>query len=120
MLALLTNIVVLPTFNLNEFKEKGVVIDEIKQQNDQPEERLYNYFLGRVWLCPSYANSILGTESIKNLGINDLERFHSKHYNSERICIAIAGNLSEDVYKDFKNSDLSAETKKHHTVIQIV
>ena len=113
-LALLTNIVVLPTFNFNEFKkEKGVVIDEIKQQNDQPEERLYNYFLGRVWLCPSYANSILGTEeSIKNLGINDLERFHSKHYNSERICIAIAGNLSEDVYKDFKNSDLSGLNKK--------
>ena len=38
-LALLTNIVVSPNFNQDEFiKEKGVVIDEIKQQNDQPEE----------------------------------------------------------------------------------
>jgi len=43
-LALLTNIVVSPNFNNDEFiKEKGVVIDEIKQQNDQPEERLFNY-----------------------------------------------------------------------------
>ncbi len=108
-LALLTNIVVAPDFKPDEFiKEKGVVIDEIKQQNDQPEERLYNYFLKRVWLSPNYANSILGTEhSIKNLEINDLVKFHSKHYTTEKICIAIAGNLSEEIYKIFEKSDLS-------------
>jgi len=108
-LALLTNIVIAPDFNPDEFiKEKGVVIDEIKQQNDQPEERLFNYFLKRVWFSPNYANSILGTEhSIKNLEINDLVKFHSKHYTSEKICIAIAGNLSEEIYKIFEKSDLS-------------
>ena len=108
-LALLTNIVVAPDFNPDEFiKEKGVVIDEIKQQNDQPEERLFNYFLKRVWLSSNYANSILGTEhSIKNLEINDLVKFHSKHYTTEKICIAIAGNLSEEIYKIFEKSDLS-------------
>ena len=108
-LALLTNIVVAPDFNPDEFiKEKGVVIDEIKQQNDQPEERLFNYFLKRVWLSPNYANSILGTEhSIKNLEINDLVKFHSKHYTTEKVCIAIAGNLSEEIYKIFEKSDLS-------------
>jgi len=112
-LALLTNIVVSPDFNPNEFtKEKGVVIDEIKQQNDQPEERLFNYFLKRVWLNPYYANSILGTEhSIKNLEISDLEKFHSKHYTSEKICIAIAGNLSEEIYNIFEKSDLSGINK---------
>jgi len=108
-LALLTNIVVAPDFNPDELiKEKGVVIDEIKQQNDQPEERLFNYFLKRVWLSPNYANSILGTEnSIKNLEINDLIKFHSKHYTTEKICIAIAGNLSGEIYKIFEKSDLS-------------
>ena len=108
-LALLTNIVVAPDFNPDEFiKEKGVVIDEIKQQNDQPEERLFNYFLKRVWLSPNYANSILGTEhSIKNLEINDLVKFHSKHYTTEKICIAIAGNLSKEIYNIFEKSDLS-------------
>ena len=113
-LALLTNIVVSPNFNADEFaKEKGVVIDEIKQQNDQPEENLFNYFLKRVWLSSNYANSILGTEqSIKNMEINDLESFHSKHYNTEKICIAIAGNLSGDVYKIFEKSDLSGINKK--------
>ncbi len=112
-LTLLTNIVVSPNFNPDEFiKEKGVVIDEIKQQNDQPEERLFNYFLKRVWLSPNYANSILGTEqSIKKLEINDLEKFHSNHYTTEKICIAIAGNLSENIYKIFEKSDLSEINK---------
>ena len=117
-LALLTNIVVAPDFNPDEFiKEKGVVIDEIKQQNDQPEERLFNYFLKRVWLSPNYANSILGTEnSIKNLEINDLVKFHSKHYTSEKICIAIAGNLSEEIYKIFEKSDLSGIKKSSNLI----
>jgi len=115
-LALLTNIVFSPNFNSDEFiKEKGVVIDEIKQQNDQPEERLFNYFLKRVWLSPNYANSILGTEqSIKKLDINDLKEFHSKHYTTEKICIAIAGNLSEDIYKILKKSDLSEINKNRN------
>ena len=112
-LALLTNIVVSPNFNPDEFmKEKGVVIDEIKQQNDQPEERLFNYFLKRIWLNPIYGNSILWTEnSIKNLEINDLIKFHSKHYTTEKICIAIAGNLSDEIYKIFEKSDLSEINK---------
>jgi len=114
----LTNIVVAPDFNPDEFvKEKGVVIDEIKQQNDQPEERLFNYFLKRVWLSPNYANSILGTEhSIKKLEINDLVKFHSKHYTTEKICIAIAGNLSEEIYKIFEKSDLSGIKKSPNLI----
>ena len=108
-LALLTNIVVSPMFNIHEFeKEKGVVIDEIKQQNDQPDEKLFNYFLTRVWKSKNYSKSILGTEnSIKSLEIDDLEKFHSKNYINGRICFAIAGNLSRDIYKTFEESDLS-------------
>ena len=110
----MTNIVVAPVFNPKEFiKEKGVVIDEIKQQNDQPEDKLFNYFLKRVWLSSNYSNSILGTEeSIKKLEIKDLKKFHSKNYTSEKICIAIAGNLSKEIYRIFEKSDLSGIDKK--------
>ena len=112
-LALLTNIVVSPNFNTDEFiKEKGVVIDEIKQQNDQPDEKLFNYFLKRVWLNSNYGNPILGTEeNIKKLEINDLEKFHSNNYTPEKISIAIAGNLSKEIYRIFENSDLSGINK---------
>ena len=100
-LALLTNIVLTPQIDKKEFhKEKNVVIDEIKQQNDQPDEKLFNYFLRRVWESDCYGKSILGTEnSIKLLGVNDLENFHKENYTNNNICIAIAGNLSKSIYK---------------------
>ena len=108
-LGLLTNIVLSPKIDINEFnKEKSVVIDEIKQQNDQPEEKLFNYFLERVWESDNYSKSILGTEeSIKLLETNDLKKFHSKHYLNEGICFSIAGNLCKDTYKIFKDNDFS-------------
>ena len=108
-LALLTNIVVSPSFNIEEFKkEKGVVIDEIKQQNDHPDEKLFNYFLKRAWKTSNYGKSILGNEnSVRSLMIKDLENFHKKHYVKEKICIAIAGNLTKNIYKTFEESNLS-------------
>ncbi len=101
-LALLTNIVLSPNFNINEFeKEKSVVIDEIKQQNDQPDEKLFNYFLSRVWKDTNYGKTILGTEKdVQSLKIADLEKFHKKFYNKKNFCIAIAGNLSKKTFEE--------------------
>ena len=108
-LALLTNIVLSPEINLKEFNiEKNVIIDEIKQQNDQPDEKLFNYFLSRVWESNNYGKPILGTEkNIQLLKKNDLVNFHRKQYNNENICIAIAGNLNEYIYKTFKENNFS-------------
>ena len=108
-LGLLTNVVFSPMFDESEFKkEKGVVIDEIKQQNDQPDEKLFNYFLKRVWQNNNYSKPILGNEEdIKLLEIKDLEDFHSKNYLKENISIAIAGSLCRDTYKVFKECELS-------------
>ncbi len=101
-LALLTNIVLSPNLNINEFeKEKSVVIDEIKQQNDQPDEKLFNYFLSRVWKDTNYGKTILGTErEVQSLKIADLEKFHKNFYNKKNFCIAIAGNLSKKTFEE--------------------
>ena len=113
-LALLTNIVFSPSFDEREFKkEKGVVIDEIKQQNDQPDERLFNYFLKRVWQNNYYSKPILGDENdIKFLEINDLKEFHNQNYFKENVSIAIAGNLSSNIYKLFEEFELSGINTK--------
>ena len=90
-LALLTNIVLSPNITNDEFnKEKSVVIDEIKQQNDQPDEKLFNYFLKRVWIDNYYGKTILGTEQDVDLEIADLRKFHNNFYNRQNLCIAIA------------------------------
>ena len=106
-LALLTNIVLSPSFNINEFdKEKSVVIDEIKQQNDQPDERLFNYFLSRVWSNNNYGKTILGSEKeVQSLQIADLEKFHKNFYNVKNFSIAIAGDLSEKIFEEYHNQN---------------
>ncbi len=108
-LALLTNIVLSPSINIHEFeKEKSVVIDEIKQQNDQPDERLYNYFLSRVWKDNNYGKTILGTEkNLQSLKKADLEKFHKSFYKKNNFCIAIAGNLSEKTFEIYLENKFS-------------
>ena len=108
-LALLTNIVLSPSININEFeKEKSVVIDEIKQQNDQPDEKLFNYFLSRVWKDNKYGKTILGTEkNLQSLKKADLEKFHKSFYKKNNFCIAIAGNLSEKTFEIYHENNFS-------------
>ncbi len=115
-LALLTNIVLSPSININEFeKEKSVVIDEIKQQNDQPDEKLFNYFLSRVWKENNYGKTILGTEKdVQSLEIADLEKFHKNHYKNNNFCIAIAGNLSKKTFEKHYENNFSHLNKFVH------
>ena len=127
-LALLTNIVLSPSFNIDEFKkEKSVVIDEIKQQNDQPDEMLFNYFLSRVWKDNNYGKTILGTEKdVQSLEVADLEKFHKSFYNNLNFCIAIAGNLSKNNFEEHYESNLfylddveKSQQKEQHELISI-
>ena len=108
-IALLTNIVLSPSINTHEFdKEKSVVIDEIKQQNDQPDERLFNYFLSRVWKDNYYGKTILGTEKdVQSLEIADLVKFHKSFYNKKNLCIAIAGNLCKKNFEEYYENNFS-------------
>ena len=120
-LALLTNIVLSPSIKINEFnKEKSVVIDEIKQQNDQPDEKLFNYFLSRAWKDNSYGKTILGTEKdIQSLEISDLEHFHKRFYNRQNLCIAIAGNLPHRVFREYYENNYSYLDKEETSQIKI-
>jgi len=119
-LALLTNIVLSPSIDINEFeKEKSVVIDEIKQQNDQPDEKLFNYFLSRVWKNNNYGKTILGTEKdVESLKISDLEKFHKSFYNKENFSIAIAGNLTKKTFEEFYENNFSCLDKNENYQIK--
>ena len=120
-LALLTNIVLSPRININEFnKEKSVVIDEIKQQNDQPDEKLFNYFLSRVWKDNKYGKTILGTEKdVQTLDISDLENFHKRFYNMQNLCIAIAGNITKKIFGEYLENSFSFIDQEETSQIKI-
>jgi len=108
-LSLLTNLVLLPKIDRNEFeKEKLVVIEEIKQQNDQPDEILFNLFLKKVWVDNVYSNTILGEEeSIRALSLEDLWEFHSNRYSLNNLAIAVSGKIPSDIKIIFEDCNIN-------------
>ena len=116
-ISLLTNLVLNPEINIEQFElEKSVVIEEIRQQNDQPEEVLYNYFLKRVWLDHFYSKPILGCEdSVNEIRVLDLINFHNERYISENICIALAGKLPQNIFRILENCQI----KYHENNIEL-
>ena len=107
-LSLLTNLVLNPYLNNKEFiKEKSVVIEEIMQSCDQPDEKLFSLFLREVWIDHFYSKSILGErEIVKSLSIDDLRKFHKNQYILKNICFAFAGNLPKNALEIFDNFEL--------------
>ena len=111
-LGLLTNLVLNPKIEKKEFeKEKSVVIEEIKQQNDQPDELLFNIFLNKVWGNNLYSKSILGEETfIREITLDDLLEFHAERYSTNNLAIAVSGKVPEDFESIFFN--LKFDNKK--------
>ena len=112
-LYLLVDLVLKPKFDLDEFlTEKEVVIEEINQSNDQPDEVIFNYFLQSTWEKHFYGKSILGKEkNIRNLKLCDLENFHKTNYVASNTCIAIAGNLPKDIMKIISDCKIDYPSK---------
>ncbi len=98
-LSLLTNLVLNPKISEEELElEKLVVVEEINQQIDQPDENLFDYFTNRFWIEHPYGKSILGNErEIQKLQSTDLEEFHHENYTPEGMCLAISGDLPKDL-----------------------
>ena len=107
-LYLLTNLVLNPYLDNKEFiKEKSVVIEEIMQSFDQPDEKLFALFLKEVWIDHFYSKTILGEkEIVKSLSINDLIKFHKSQYILNNICFAFAGNLPKNAIEIFDDFEL--------------
>ena len=75
-------------------KEKGVVIEEIKMNEDNPEGLLYDLFCREYYGGKDLGLSILGSEkTIEGCNREDLRRFYKEHYRGENIVVSLCGNL---------------------------
>ncbi len=108
-LYLLTNLVFMPCMDKNDFElEKKVILEEIMQNFDQKEDRIFNHFIKRIWKGEAYNKSILGDEdNIKKLKLSDLLNFHKKRYTIQNSCISIVGKLPKNYLKILENCQLN-------------
>jgi predicted Zn-dependent peptidase len=92
---ILSDLVRNPLFREEDIeKEKGVILEEIKMEADQPEFVLHETFISSFWKGHGLGKPILGTrETVKKFGKAMLLDFYDRVYSPQNILITAAGNL---------------------------
>ena len=94
----LSDLIQNPLFKENHIrKEAGVVIDELKDLDDSPEELLYDKFEEIIFSGNRLSYPVIGKESnIKNFSSEDLFNYHGSNYNTDGLLIVASGNVKHD------------------------
>ncbi len=98
-----------PLFDSRELeKEKNVVIEEIKDLEDAPDDLIFDYFFDDLFSPHPLSLPTLGKkEIVQNFDRNDLISFKQKNYTSNRIVIAAAGNIEHQQLVDLSGKYFS-------------
>ena len=77
--------------------ERKVVLEEISQVDDTPDDLVFELHNEAMWGDHPYGYSILGTrESVSSLGIRELRELHDRAYHPPQVVIAASGNVRHD------------------------
>ena len=92
---ILSDLVLNPLFRSEDIeKEKGVVLEELKMEADNPEYLVHEIFSASFWKDHPLGKPILGTrETVKRFSHQAIEDFYRKVYVPSNIVITAAGNL---------------------------
>ncbi len=76
-------------------RERHVVLEEIQEYLDSPEDICQTESLHSIWDDASVANNPLGTvESVSSITRDDLASLYKKLFNKENMFISVAGDIS--------------------------
>jgi predicted Zn-dependent peptidase len=97
-LDVLSDLMLNATFERREMeKEKLVVIEELKNAEDDPEDIIHDYFEKALFPRHTLGNPVIGTEAnVRGFRREDLREHVHAHYRPSRIVIAAAGNVDHD------------------------
>ena len=94
---ILSDIFLNSTFPKEEIeRERGVIISEIGQSNDMPDDKVFDKFYSLAYQNQSIGKPILGTKvSVGGFNKNDLKEFCNQNYNPSNLVIGISGKFDE-------------------------
>jgi predicted Zn-dependent peptidase len=96
--SVLSDMIQNPAFKQNEIKkEAGVVIDELNDINDNPEELIFDKFEEIIFDGNSLGLPIIGTEkNISSFNQDDLFNFVNDKYGFNNLTIAASGQVNHE------------------------
>ena len=92
---ILSDMIFNSTFPEDEIeREKNVIINEIMETFDNPEELAYEHFLHTLWGDHPLADKITGEiENIQSISKEKVLRFYNKYYSPSNLLVSIAGKV---------------------------
>ena len=111
---LLLELILFPEIEKNAFEmEKEVVLEEISQSIDQPDEIIYMKLLKECCSPHRYSRPILGNKkSVKNIEPKQMKLFHENHYIAKNCTLCIAGIVPKQINSIINNSKLNQLKEK--------
>ncbi len=99
---LLADLVLSPRLAAEDIaKEKKVIVDEIHQYEDTPDDRVHDLFAEVVLCGHPLGNRILGSEeSVTAFSPEAIHAYHGRHYTAPNLLIAIAGRFDWERFLD--------------------
>src|SRR6476660_9990989 len=94
----LADLVLNPMFREEDMdKEKGVILEELKMDEDNPDYLVHEIFSSNFWKDHPLGKPILGTpQSVKRFDQEMIRAFFSEVYRPYNLIVTAAGNLSHD------------------------
>ena len=95
---ILSDLVLNPLFQPEDIeKEKGVILEELKMEVDNPEYLIHEMYCGTFWRGHPLGRSILGTkETIKSFSAPVVREYYTQAYTPSNMLITAAGHLRHE------------------------
>src|SRR5947207_9390607 len=94
----LSDLVLNPIFDVQDItRERGVILEEIKMDEDSPDYLVHEIFTQNFWKDHPLVRPILGTrETVKRFERNPVFDFYSQRFTPGNVIITAAGSLNHD------------------------
>lgn len=99
---ILSDLVLNPVFNPKDIaREKGVILEEIKMDEDNPDYLVHEIFTQNFWTDHALGKPILGTkETVGSFDRDNVSEFYRQRFAPNHMIISAAGNLNHIAFVD--------------------
>ena len=113
-LEVLSELVQHPEFDPKEIeKERGVILEELKNIEDDPDDLIHDYLDANVYYKHPLGFPIIGKEkNIRSFKRNQLQSYIERHYIPQHIVVAAAGNVNHDAFVELVQKYFSLRDRK--------
>ncbi len=82
-------------------KEKGVILEELKMDADNPETYLTDVFVRHFWKRHPLGQPIIGTKkTIRSFTRDQIRAFHERYYRPENLTLVAAGRVEHERFAE--------------------